>query len=142
MRTATLLLAVAACGLAALPAHAQQRVPFFNAAGTGFDPEISVVNSGQLLDAQVAVSNDLKYVTINTRASSSRLLALREFTFAEANGNAGRLGFVGGAGGAAEVAADGRGVVGQRLPRAGGGGGDRPNSLDRGGMTLVSRLRD
>src|SRR5262245_25222274 len=50
---------IAACGFAVSEARAQL-VPFFNANPTGFDPEISVVNSGELLDAQAVVSNDLK----------------------------------------------------------------------------------
>ena len=90
------LLALAVCAFTA-PSAMAQRVPFFTPAGTGFDPEISVVNSGQLLDAQAVVSDDLKYVTINARASSSKLLALREFTFQGANGGP-QLGFVGGPG--------------------------------------------
>ena len=114
------LLAAAACGFAAPAAHAQ-RVPFFNADPTGFDPEISVVNSGELLDAQAVVSSDLKYVTINARPSSSRLLALREFTFQNAGGAP--LGFVGGA---------------AQLPR----GRRLANSLDRPGMTFVRPLGD
>ncbi len=89
-------LLIAVCSLAPRIAEAQ-RVPFFTPAGTGFDPEISVVNSGQLLDAQAVVSDDLKYVTINARASSSKLLALREFTFQGANAGP-QLGFVGGPG--------------------------------------------
>src|ERR671917_619093 len=100
MRAVYVISMVAACGFATRSASAQ-RIPFFDAAGTGFDPEISVVNSGELLDAQVAVSNDLKYVTINARPSSSRLLALREFGFANRARNAiPQLGFVGGAGAA------------------------------------------
>ena len=113
-----MLLAAIACGFAASTAHAQ-RVPFFNAAPTGFDPEISVVNSGALLDAQAVVSDDRKYVTINARPSSSRLLALREFTFQSAG--AVPLGFVGGA---------------AQQPRA-----RRPaNSLDRPGMMFIRPL--
>ena len=53
--------------------------------------------AAQMLDAQAVVSNDLKYVTINARPSSSQLLALREFSFASSDA-APRLGFVGGAG--------------------------------------------
>ena len=80
MRIAPAILAFVT--LAALPSLASaQRTPFFGPSGTTFDPEIGVVNSGELLDAQVAVSDDLKYVTINARPSSSRLLALRDFTF-------------------------------------------------------------
>jgi hypothetical protein len=111
---------IAACVFATSDARAQL-VPFFNANPTGFDPEISVVNSGELLDAQAVVSNDMKYVTINARASSSRLLALREFTFQSAGGAP--LGFVGGAG--------------QQLNRR------RPNNaLDRRGMTFIRGLSD
>ena len=124
MRIPLIALAAVLCTFAALPAFAQ-RVPFFAGAATGFDPEISVVNSGQILDAQVAVSNDLKYVTINARAQQSQLLALREFSFA-GGGRAPLLGFVGGAGGGGE--------------RDGNGGG--VNALNRPGMNLVARLED
>jgi hypothetical protein len=117
-RITLVALTLAACGLAPAPGHAQ-RVPFFSGGNTGFDPEISVVNSGVLLDVQPVVSNDLKYVTINTRASNARLLALREFQFAR-GGNNPPLGFVG----------DG----GRR------DAGD--NLLRRRGTSLVSRLRD
>src|SRR5687768_1928320 len=100
----------AACVFAAVPSTSQaQRVPFFGGGNTAFDPEISVVNSGDLLDAQVAVSPDLKYVTINARPSSSRLLALREFTFQGQVGAGPQLGFVGGP----DVAA-GLGPLGRR----------------------------
>ena len=64
-----------------------------------------------------------EHVTINARPSSSRLLALREFTFQSAG--AVPLGFVGGA-------------ARQQQPRA-----RRPaNSLDRPGMTFVRPLVD
>src|SRR4051812_20726211 len=76
-----------------------QVVPFFAGPPTAFDPEISVVNSGALLDAQAVVSSDMRYVTINARASSSQLLALRDFTFAGSSNNGPRFGFVGAAGG-------------------------------------------
>src|SRR3954470_13664370 len=98
MRAAPLLFAViAACGFART-SNAQRVTPFFSPAGTGFDPEISVVNSGQVLDAQAVVSNDMKYVTITARPSSSHLLALRDFSFQTASNRTPRLGFVGGAG--------------------------------------------
>lgn len=92
-----IVLAFVATGLLPTIASAQ-RVPFFSRAGTAVDPEIGVVNSGEILDAQVVVSGDLKHVTINARASSSELLALRSFTFVGA-GVRGRQGLVGGAGG-------------------------------------------
>jgi hypothetical protein len=126
-------LLIAACGLA-FPrlASAQRVVPFFSPAGTGFDPEISVVNSGQVLDAQAVVSNDMKYVTINARPSSSQLLALRDFSFQTASNRQPRLGFVGGAGAAAAAAV----VSNDR------GNGERGNLLDRPGMSFVARLED
>jgi hypothetical protein len=77
-----------------------------------FDPEIEVVNSGALLDAQVVVSHDRKYVTINAhQVSLSRLQSLTVFPFqsfgtaggggggaAGGGGGGGAVGFVGGAG--------------------------------------------
>lgn len=91
MRITPKLLVIAVLGT--LPSLASaQRTPFFGPSGTAFDPEIGVVNTGELLDAQVAVSDDLKYVTINARPSSSRLLALRDFTFV---GSGVRRGLVG-----------------------------------------------
>ena len=46
-----------------------------------FEPEIGVVNSGAVLDAQATVSADRKYVTMTMRPSVSQLLALRTFQF-------------------------------------------------------------
>jgi hypothetical protein len=46
-----------------------------------FEPEIGVVNSGALLDAQATVSADHKYVTMTMRPSVSQLLALHTFQF-------------------------------------------------------------
>ncbi len=69
----------AVTGLAASAAMAQ--VPFYYAGATAFDPQISVVNSGVILDAQATVSPDLKYVTITARPSNTSLLALQQFTF-------------------------------------------------------------
>jgi hypothetical protein len=89
------------------------------------------VNSGEVLDAQAVVSNDRKYVTLNMRASSSQLLALRQFQFATV-GNGRPLGFVGGAGSAA----------GNAAVNAQTSGGESQNVLDRPGMNLVARLDD
>jgi hypothetical protein len=126
MRLQTFLVAFAACGLAPLVARAQVGVPFFSGANTAFEPEISVVNSGQVLDAQAVVSNDRKYVTLNMRASSSQLLALRQFQFATGGNNLSRpLGFVGGAG-----------------VNASGTGAAQGNVLDRQGTNLVAPLND
>jgi len=83
--------------LCATHAHAQQVPPFFNGGGVGiFDPEISVVNSGVILDAQPAVSHDRRYVTINMRPTNTRLLALQSYRTSGPIVN-GSLGFVGGA---------------------------------------------
>ena len=98
------LLAAATAAFAARPANGQ--VDFFNRAGTAYEPEISVVNSGAILDAQAVVSADRKYVTLNMRASNTNLLALQEFSFASGRGRE-PLGFVGGAGAAARAAAGG-----------------------------------
>ena len=46
-----------------------------------FEPEIGVVNTGVLNDAQATVSPNLKYVTINAQPQQSNLVALREFGF-------------------------------------------------------------
>ena len=62
------------------PSLAKAQAPPFNGGGVvGFDPEISVVNTGALMDAQVVVSDDRRYVTINARPSQSRLIALNVF---------------------------------------------------------------
>jgi len=83
--------------LFATHAHAQQVPPFINGGGVGiFDPEISVVNSGVILDAQPVVSQDRRYVTINMRPTNTRLLALQSYRSTGPIVN-GLLGFVGGA---------------------------------------------
>jgi hypothetical protein len=46
-----------------------------------FEPEIGIVNSGAVLDAQATVSADRKYVTMTMRPSVSQLLALHTFQF-------------------------------------------------------------
>jgi hypothetical protein len=122
MRLTHLILVAAGCGLA--PALARgQTVPFFAGGNTAFDPEVSVVNSGAVLDAQAVVSQDRRYVTINARTENSTLLALRTFSFAS-GGNQPALGFVGGAG------------QGNGAAAAAGSG----NALDRRGVTLVTPL--
>jgi len=55
------------------------RAQFAN--GAAFEPEIDVVNSGPILDAQATVSADRKYVTLNMRVQNSQLLALQTFQF-------------------------------------------------------------
>ena len=159
MRTMPVLMVFAILGVVPTLASAQ-RTPFFGAAGTAFDPEIDVVNSGQILDAQVAVSDDLKYVTINARASSSRLLALRDFTFV---GSGVRRGFVGADGGGGDAANGAPGPVRDRGGDAAGEGvrkrvrRPRPKPADdtpevqpplptgilaQPGMTLIGRFED
>lgn len=58
-----------------------------------FEPQVDVVNSGAVLDAQATVSADRKYVTMNMRPQNSELLALRTFQF---QGQGGMGGIVGG----------------------------------------------
>lgn len=116
MRFASLIVLVGLVVLVLYSAsHAQ--TPGFNGGGVfAFDPEISVVNSGALVDAQAVVSSDRKYVTINMRPSLSRLIGLNVFPVQSVSfdpnaggggggggasgGGAGgaQMGFVGGAG--------------------------------------------
>lgn len=70
-----------------------QLTPVVGRGATAFDPEISVVNSGVVADAQAVVSHDRRYVTITMGASQSNLIALRPFPVQAVAGN----GFVGGA---------------------------------------------
>ena len=80
-----------ACTLFAPAAPGQ---PFFQPSGNSFTPEISVVSSGVLRNAQATVSADRKYVTLTMRPQNWALVALRDFTFQ--NGVNGRaFGFVG-----------------------------------------------
>lgn len=72
-------------------AWAQQPPPFVGG-GTAFDPEVGVVQSGALLDAQATVSADRKYVTITTGVDNSRLLDLKLFPVQDTT----LFGFVGG----------------------------------------------
>jgi hypothetical protein len=93
-------------------AQAQRGVPFIAPGVAAFNPEVSVVNSGALLDAQATVSQDRKYVTITARPQESTLLALQNFTF-QTQTNFGTVGGVG-------------------TPRAAG------SILERQGMTLIT----
>ena len=117
--------------LFATPAAAQ--VPFFGAGVGIFDPEIGVVQSGVLNDAQAVVSADRKYVTLTMRLSNAQLLSLQEFAFQRGNAGAG-MGFVGGAGAAA-------GAGGRRGNGAAAAAPARPSVLDRPGMTLLARTQ-
>jgi hypothetical protein len=75
------------------PAYGQA---FFGGGAIGFEPEISTVSSGVVVDVQPTVSNDMKYVTFSARAENSQLLALHQFAFTSGVGQQGPpLGFVG-----------------------------------------------
>lgn len=89
------------------PAAPGQVTPVIGRGATAFDPEISVVNSGEVLDAQAVVSSDLRYVTITTTAQSSRLIALRPFPVQAVSGS----GLVGGVGNNAPAGASEGGVA-------------------------------
>lgn len=58
---------------------AQVVQPFFGGVGA-FAPQISVASSGVLLDAEVVVSPDRKYVTMKMRPTQMRLIALQAFS--------------------------------------------------------------
>jgi len=103
MRFTTLLLSTGLVVLV-LSSITRGQVPPFNGGGAfAWDPEISVVNSGALLDAQVVVSSDRKYVTINARPSLSRLQALNVFPAQQVGGPANNGGGGGAAGGGAQL---------------------------------------
>ena len=163
MNPARLTLAAASLVLfARLPAFGQAP-PFFNGGGGIFDPEIGVVQSGVILDAQTVVSADRKYVTMTTRFQSAQLLNLREFAFQTGGGGgAGQGGGVAGGAAAgnvfgrgAERTAGGAGAAGaaslgsphavwrKPYPKPGearGTGGRESSLLDKEGMTLVGRV--
>src|SRR5512135_1721547 len=80
---------------------------FFGGGVVAFNPEISTVSTGTMIDAQAVVSDDHKYVTLNMQAEQSSLLSLRTFQVAAVAQNVGpALGFVGGVnpGGARPIA--------------------------------------
>lgn len=79
MRVRGFCIVVAAVVLGPITARAQF------AQGAAFEPEIDVVNTGIVMDAQATVSADRKYVTINMRAQQSTLLALQTFNFQQGN---------------------------------------------------------
>jgi hypothetical protein len=63
--------------------------------GALFEPEISVVNSGVVMDSQATVSADRKYVTLTMRTQQSQLLDLQTFNFQNfGNGMGGIVGGV------------------------------------------------
>jgi hypothetical protein len=94
MRTIILLAGVVT--LLCLSSMARAQAPFFGGGGaTAFAPQIGVVNSGIILDAQATVSADRKYVTLTMRPQNASLLALRDFTFQNGVNPAQNFGFVG-----------------------------------------------
>lgn len=82
----------AACLLTIVNAAAAQNVPPFFGSGTAYDPQISTINSGAILDAQAVISDDRKHVTLNLRTSQNRLQSLIRVPVVSSSG-----GFVGGA---------------------------------------------
>jgi hypothetical protein len=76
-------------------ARGQAAAPFFGGGVRAFDPEIRIINSGVILDAQAVVSPDRKYVTINAQPTNTQLLALRAYS---TQSGATHFGFVGGGG--------------------------------------------
>lgn len=134
-----------------------QAPPFFSGAAGIFEPEIGVVQSGVILDAQAVVSADRKYVTLNPRLQNSQLLALREFAF-QAGGGARRAGGRAARGaGAPRAAAESddasregpivstssqHAVLRKPYPLPGYATHSGPTPiLDKPGMTLVGRVR-
>jgi hypothetical protein len=111
------------CGLmgVVVPPTLGQTPPFFGGGATAFDPEVSTIFSGALLDAQAVVSHDRKYVTLNMRPTNSRLRTLVTFPVVTEQTVGG---FVGGGnlGGAAGAAAGGvaPGTAGAGNARPGG----------------------
>jgi len=137
--------------------QAQPLPPFIGGGGTAYDPEVGVVESGALLDAQATVSADRKYVTITTGFTNTKLIDLVQFPVVE-------VGFVGGVGGGGGNAgggtAGGAGAGGSGAGRAGNGRSNSSGSssvngintsptaianqnsiLNREGMFLLAPLR-
>jgi hypothetical protein len=139
-RCVIVLLPLLAAGvLFPVPVFAQPGPPFMGG-GTAFDPEPGVVHSGALLDAQVVVSHDRRYVTITTGATSTGLQDLVQFPVQVAQGPA--LGFVGGlnpAGDAALAAATG-GVGAGGLNTSPSAIANQNSLLNRRGMFLLVPL--
>jgi hypothetical protein len=115
----------------------------FMGGGTGFDPEVGVVESGAKLDATATVSADRKYVTITTRADNSDLRDLVLFPVVG-------FGFVGGTnpGGDAGVAGVGNGAPPTAAANLSNGINTSPSAianqntvLNRRGMFLLAALK-
>ena len=84
LRTGSIVGAFVVLVMASADARAQGFIG--GGGGTAFDPQISVVNSGAVLDVQATVSADRKYVTLTMRPQLASLIALREFVFQNASG--------------------------------------------------------
>jgi hypothetical protein len=84
MRCSACLIALAALCFCPITARAQ----FFGGAAI-FEPEIDVVNTGVVMDAQATVSADRKYVTLTMRTQQSQLLSLQTFQFQSVSGGGG-----------------------------------------------------
>ena len=143
--------------LCSLPARAQ--VPFVGAGVGIFDPEISVVQSGVILDAQAVVSADRKYVTMTTRFQSAQLLNLREFAFQTGGGAGGQVGGAGNVGAAGAANVNGRGAAEADDAANNSGRSQHPlprkpypvpgkpkpveaeSILDKEGMTLIGKVK-
>jgi hypothetical protein len=108
---------VGAVVLLSAPVFGQIVPPFLGGGVTAFDPEVGIVESGALLDAQATVSADRKYVTMNIRATNSRLRDLVRFPVV----NTQALGFVGGAALGGEAVPPGAAIPtgGRTAPAAG-----------------------
>jgi general secretion pathway protein D len=65
--------------VATTQAYVSDLTPVVGSNAVGFDPTISTVQSGVLLDVQATVSADRKYVTLTLRPQLSNLLALVPF---------------------------------------------------------------
>ena len=90
-------MAIVAVFVVALTAGSASAQPFFGGGVVAYDPEISTVSSGVVMDVQPTVSYDNKYVTIGMQVQDSRLIALRNFQVAPPIGSAPAQGFVGNA---------------------------------------------
>ena len=161
MKHTHLALLAGVLALFSLPARAQ--VPFVGAGAAIFDPEISVVQSGVILDAQAVVSADRKYVTMTTRFQQSTLLNLQEFAFQTGGAPGGQVGGGGqvGAAGAANVNGRGANVADNAANNSGRQTGRSQHSiprksypapgkaqpaeaesiLDKEGMTLIGKVK-
>ncbi len=116
-RTTILVVVLGTMSWMGAEARAQLLPPFFGG-GTAYDPEVGVVESGALLDAQATVSADRKYVTITTGATQTKLLDLVQFPVVEVgfvggvNPGGGNAGGAGNAGGGAAAGGAGTGRAG------------------------------